>query len=86
MGGLGADCALITWSKPSKLINVAGKGNDDHVLDSLSTLPNPQDIELVNIVGYLGDQIEDHLREYYPHLKTHYIVQENPRANRTPSS
>lgn len=78
MGGLGARLRPHTWSKPKQLISVAGKVMIDHVLDSLSTLPNPQDIELVNIVGYLGEQIEDYLKEKYPRLKAHYVVQENP--------
>ncbi|MCU0487428.1 MAG: sugar phosphate nucleotidyltransferase, partial [Anaerolineales bacterium] len=37
-------------------------------------------IELINIVGYLGDQIEEHVREEYPHIRAHFIVQENPRG------
>jgi glucose-1-phosphate thymidylyltransferase len=50
----------------------------DHVLSSLSTLPEPQNIELINIVGYLGDQIEDHLRQKYPQIPAHFVVQEDP--------
>jgi glucose-1-phosphate thymidylyltransferase len=80
MAGLGTRLRPHTWSKPKQLVSVAGKTVLDHVLGSLSTLPNPQEIELVNIVGYLGDQIEDHVRKQYPEIKSHFIVQENPRG------
>jgi glucose-1-phosphate thymidylyltransferase len=78
MAGLGTRLRPQTWSKPKQLITVAGKTVLDHVLASLSTLPSPQDIELISIVGYLGDQIEEHIRNVYPRLKTHFVIQENP--------
>ncbi|MCK5314733.1 MAG: 2-C-methyl-D-erythritol 4-phosphate cytidylyltransferase, partial [Anaerolineales bacterium] len=62
MAGLGTRLRPHTWSKPKQLISVAGKAVLDHVLDTLSTLHDHQDIELVNIVGYLGDQIEAYIR------------------------
>jgi glucose-1-phosphate thymidylyltransferase len=80
MAGLGTRLRPHTWSKPKQLISVAGKAVLDHVLDTLSTLPNPEDIELINIVGYLGEQIETYLETHYPHLKAHYVVQEDPRG------
>ncbi len=80
MGGLGTRLRPHTWSKPKQLVSVAGKTVLDHVLDTLASLPDPQNIELVNIVGFLGDQIERHLREKYPHLKHHFVIQENPRG------
>lgn len=78
MAGLGTRLRPHTWSKPKQLVSVAGKTVLDHVLDSLASLPTAWDIELINIVGYLGDQIEEHLRANYPNLKSHFIVQENP--------
>jgi glucose-1-phosphate thymidylyltransferase len=80
MAGLGTRLRPHTWSKPKQLISVAGKAMIDHVLDSLSTLPETLDIELVNIVGYLGDQIEVYLRERYPQVKAHFVVQDDPRG------
>jgi glucose-1-phosphate thymidylyltransferase len=80
MAGLGTRLRPLTWSKPKQLVSVAGKTVLDHVLDTLQTLPNPDDIELVNIVGYLGEQIEAHIRGNYPHLKSHYVVQDDPRG------
>ena len=78
MAGLGTRLRPHTWSKPKQLISVAGQAMIDHVLSSLSTLPEPQNIELINIVGYLGDQIEDHLRQKYPQIPAHFVVQEDP--------
>jgi len=80
MAGLGTRLRPHTWSKPKQLISVAGKAVLDHVLDTLSTLRDHTDIELVNIVGYLGNQIEDHIREHYPHLKSHFVTQDDPRG------
>lgn len=80
MAGLGTRLRPHTWSKPKQLVSVAGKPVLDHVLNILSTLPDPENIELINIVGYLGDQIENHIREGYPNIKCHFVLQEDPRG------
>lgn len=80
MAGLGTRLRPHTWSKPKQLVSIAGKTVLDHVLESLNSIPDFDNIELVNIIGYLGDQIELHIEENYPQLKSHYIIQENPRG------
>jgi len=80
MAGLGTRLRPHTWSKPKQLISVAGKAVLDHVLDTFSTLPDANNIELINIVGYLGDQIEAHIKQSHPHLKARYVLQEDPRG------
>ncbi|MBN2549868.1 MAG: hypothetical protein JXB15_11960 [Anaerolineales bacterium] len=80
MAGLGSRLRPHTWSKPKQLVSVAGKVILDHLLDSLTTLPNYDQVELINIVGYLGDQIEDHVTTHYPNLTAHFVIQENPRG------
>lgn len=80
MAGLGTRLRPHTWSKPKQLVSVAGKAVLDHVLDTLSSLQAPQEIELVNIVGYLGDQISEHVRSHYPDLIAHFVVQEDPKG------
>jgi len=80
MAGLGTRLRPHTWSKPKQLISVAGKTVLDHVLAILNTLQDHKNVELICIVGYLGDQIETHVREHFPDLKSHFVVQENPRG------
>jgi glucose-1-phosphate thymidylyltransferase len=80
MAGLGTRLRPQTWSKPKQLISVAGKAAFDHVLDTFSSIPETMEIELISIVGYLGEQIEEHIREHYPNLKTHTVIQENPQG------
>jgi glucose-1-phosphate thymidylyltransferase len=80
MAGLGTRLRPHTWSKPKQLVSVAGKPVLDHVLDTLKTLPNPENVELVNIVGYLGDQIQDHIQTCYPNIRSHFVLQEDPRG------
>jgi len=80
MAGLGTRLRPHTWSKPKQLISVAGKSVLDHVLDTLQSLPDYADIELINIVGYLGEQIENHIRERYPGLNSRFVIQDDPRG------
>jgi len=80
MAGLGTRLRPHTWSRPKQLISVAGKTVLDHVLDTLSSLNGFAEIELVNIVGYLGDQIETYITRNYPQFKSQFVVQENPRG------
>lgn len=80
MAGLGTRLRPHTWSKPKQLISVAGKAVLDHVMDTLGTLPDADNIELINIVGYLGEQIKAHIDSHYPHITSHYVIQENPRG------
>jgi glucose-1-phosphate thymidylyltransferase len=80
MAGLGTRLRPHTWSKPKQLVSVAGKTVLDHVIESLASYPQFESIELINIVGYLGDQIEAHVRKHYPEIKSHFVVQENPKG------
>jgi glucose-1-phosphate thymidylyltransferase len=76
MAGLGSRLRPHTWSKPKPLLHVGGKTVLAHLLDSFKTLPDPENVELVFIIGYLGDQVRDYMKEFFPHIKAHYVVQE----------
>ena len=80
MAGLGTRLRPHTWSKPKQLVSVAGQTVIDHVLDTLNSLPETTEVELVNIVGYLAEQIETHMEENHPDIISHYVMQENPRG------
>jgi len=80
MAGFGSRLRPHTWSKPKQLLSIAGKTVLDHLIESLSSLPNFEQAEFINIVGYLGDQIEVYFRETYPHLTAHFVIQEEPKG------
>jgi glucose-1-phosphate thymidylyltransferase len=72
LAGFGTRLRPHTFSKPKPLINVAGKPVLGHILDKLI---NEDLDEVVFIVGYLGDQIEDYVKTAYPNIKGHYVEQ-----------
>jgi glucose-1-phosphate thymidylyltransferase len=59
LAGLGTRLRPQTYSRPKPLLSLAGKPLLGHILDRLSPLPIE---EVVFIVGYLGEQIEEYVR------------------------
>ncbi|MDT8307787.1 MAG: nucleotidyltransferase family protein, partial [Anaerolineae bacterium] len=73
LGGYGSRMRPHTWSRPKPLLNVAGNTVLGHILDMMEDLTTD---EVIFVVGYKGDQIEAWIREHYPHLDTHFVIQE----------
>ena len=77
MAGWGTRMRPHTWSKPKPLVSVAGKTSLEHLLDMFDSVPNPKNTEYIFIVGpHHGEQqIPAFIKENYPHMNYHFIVQ-----------
>lgn len=74
VAGLGKRLRPQTWSRPKPLVSVAGQPVLGHVLDRLMTVPVER---AVFVTGYLGDQIEQHVRTHYD-IDSHFVEQSSP--------
>ena len=73
LAGFGTRMRPHTWSRAKPLLNVAGNTIIGHLLNLMAEITTE---EVIFVVGYKGDEIEAWIREHYPHLNAHFVVQE----------
>lgn len=74
VAGAGTKLRPHTYTQPKALIPLAGKNVLSIIIDQLLDAGIH---EFVFIVGYLGDKIQDYVRQKYPHIQSHFVHQTN---------
>jgi glucose-1-phosphate thymidylyltransferase len=72
VAGAGTKLRPHTYTQPKALIPLAGKTILSIIVDQLSEAGID---EYIFIVGYLGEKIQDYVKEKYPGLKAHFVYQ-----------
>ena len=72
VAGAGTKLRPLTYTQPKALIPIAGKTILSHIVDQLSEAGIT---EFIFIVGYLGEKIQDYVKQTYPSLTTHFVYQ-----------
>ena len=72
VAGAGTKLRPHTYTQPKALIPLAGKTVLSIIVEQLH---DAGITEFIFIIGYLGDKIQDYVREKYPYLQTHFIHQ-----------
>lgn len=75
MAGFGTRMRPHTWSRPKPLISAAGDTILGHMLQMVGAVPHPENVELVFVVGYLGDQVQRYMQTERPEIKAHFFEQ-----------
>ena len=72
VAGIGSRMKPHTQTQPKSLIPVAGKAILGHIIDSMIEAGVT---ELVFIIGYQGDKIQEFVNLNYPQVESHFIIQ-----------
>lgn len=72
VAGAGTKLRPHTYTQPKALIPIAGKTILSFIVDQLRDAGIN---EFVFIVGYLGEKIQDYVKQKYPDLTTHFVYQ-----------
>lgn len=74
VAGAGTKLRPHTYSQPKALIPMAGKTVLSIIVDQLKEAGIN---EFIFIIGYLGEKIQDYVREHYPDVQSHFVYQGN---------
>lgn len=77
VAGVGSRLRPHTHTTPKALLTVAGAPLIDYILKEVEVL-SPDKIVL--IIGYLGDQIQEHILNTFPDLPCEFCYQNNPEG------
>lgn len=72
VAGAGTKLRPHTYTQPKALIPIAGKTILSFIVDQLKEAGIH---EFIFIVGYLGEKIQDYVKQTYPDLTTHFVFQ-----------
>lgn len=72
VAGIGTRLRPHTHTQPKSLIPVAGKPILAHIVDQLVSAGVT---DIVFIIGYLGDKIEEYITKNYPHITATFVIQ-----------
>ena len=72
VAGIGSRLRPHTHTQPKSLIPVAGKPILGHILDQLIQAGIE---EMVFVIGYLGDKVEQYITTKYPNVKAEFVIQ-----------
>ncbi len=72
VAGAGTKLRPHTYTQPKALIPLAGKTILSIIVDQLKDAGIK---DFIFIVGYLGEKIQDYVKEKYPHLNCHFVQQ-----------
>lgn len=72
VAGAGTKLRPHTYTQPKALIPIAGKTILSFIVDQLREAGIH---EFIFIVGYLGEKIQDYVKQTYPDLTTHFVFQ-----------
>lgn len=73
VAGVGTRLRPHTYSQPKPLLHVAGRPIIDHILEPVVRL-NPE--EVVFVIGFMGDQIEEYIRRHYS-FQSRFVTQDH---------